>query len=489
LGAGFGGLAAAIRLRQAGYAVTVLERAAGLGGTWHHSVYPGCACDVASHLYSLSFELNPDWSRSFASQPEIRDYLERVADKHGVRECIRFGSDVARVDWQGDHWHVTCRDGHTVDARFVVSALGALRDPRLPALPGRETFRGPSMHSGLWDSDVSLQGKRIGVIGTGASAIQIVPALAELAGEVHVFQRTPAWVVPRRDRPYGRWAKAAFRHVPGLMQAWRLAIYLRNELRYPLAFGHLGPLSDLFAWVLRRHIRRSVDDPVLAERLIPPYQPGCKRILISDDFYPALNSPHVHLHGPAESIAPDAVVTEKGSVEVDILVFCTGYRVDDPLGSVEIHGRDGRSLRQYWGGRPRAHLGITIPGFPNLFGLLGPNTALGHNSVLVMIEAQVRYLLQAIHLAGTGTIEPKVQALDAFMDEVDSRHSGQVWMSGCQSWYLNSAGENFTIWPASTLAYLWRTRKLRRQDFVITGRQRSPATRSERADTSGRLNG
>ncbi len=467
LGAGFGGLAAAIRLRQAGHSVVVLERADRVGGTWRDARYPGCACDVASHLYSLSFELNPSWSHWYAGAGEIQAYLEGVADKHGLAEVTRFGSDITEVRWLGDRWRVSCRDGHVEEARFVVSALGALRDPRLPELPGREDFAGPAMHSGRWDETVDLVDKRVAVVGTGASAIQVVPSICEAAAEVHLFQRTPPWVVPRGDRAIPRAVQAAFRWIPGLMLAWRFLTYLRHEVRYPLAFGHLGPLSRLFTWVLTRHIRRQIEDPQLAERLVPTYTPGCKRILISDDYYAALNRDDVHLHGPATAVTTEGLVTEAGVVPVDVIVWCTGYRVDDPLGPVEVQGRDGQSLREFWGRRPRGYLGIQIPGFPNLFGLLGPNTALGHNSVVIMIEAQVRWILGALRLAGKGTIEPRPEALDAFISEVDDKHTGQVWLSGCRSWYLNDDGENFTIWPGSTLSYLWRTRRPRVEDLLV----------------------
>lgn len=466
IGTGFGGIAAAIALLEAGHEIQLLERAASIGGTWRDSVYPGCACDVRSHLYSLSTELNPDWSRRFSPQAEIRAYLERVVDKHELRPRIRFGSHVLSQEWLGDRWLIRCRDGFTTEARFVVNAIGALRDLRMPELPGLTSFEGPAMHSGAWDRDVQIQGKRVGVIGTGASAIQVVPAIVDDAAEVHVFQRTPAWVVPRQDRPYSESTRWALRVIPGLMSLVRLGIYLHHEIRYPLAFGHLGPASRLFRWALQRHIRRSVADPQLAERLTPAYQPGCKRILSSDDWYPALNRSHVHLHEAVDEVVAKGVRAGEDEVELDVLVFCTGYRVDDPLGPMDVRGVGGRSLRQFWGRRPRAHLGITTPGFPNSFGLLGPNTALGHSSVVIMIEAQVRYLVQAIAHAGDAVLDVRAEALQAFLDEVDAKHRDQVWMSGCRSWYLNEDGDNFTIWPGSTLAYLWRTQRFDASDFA-----------------------
>lgn len=464
LGAGFGGLAAAIRLRRAGHEVQVLERAATVGGTWRDNRYPGVACDVRSHLYSLSFAPNPDWSHRYAQGAEIQAYLERLQAAHQLP--IRFGSDVVLQEWLGDRWRLTCRDGHTVEARFVVNAIGALRDPRLPDLPGR--FDGPEMHSARWDPSVELSGKRVGVIGTGASAIQVIPGLVDTVGELHVFQRTPAWVVSRDDHPYPAWSRWMFRNVPGWMALRRLAIYLSHEVRYPLAFGRLGAASRLFRWSLERHIRQQVSDPSLAARLTPDYQPGCKRILISDDYYPAMTRPHVRLHSAVRERLPTGVRTADADVPLDALIYCTGFRVDEPLGGMDVRGVGGRSLRQVWAARPQAYMGVTVPGFPNSFMLLGPNTALGHSSVLVMIEAQIRWIEQAIRLAGSGRVDTRTEALDAFLGEVDEQVSSQVWMSGCQSWYLSRGGQNFTIWPGSTLSYLWRMRRLDRSALVVS---------------------
>lgn len=463
IGAGFGGMAAGILLRRAGHSVQLLERAATVGGTWRDNTYPGVACDVRSHLYSLSFAPNPEWSYRYASGPEIQAYIASIQAHEQLP--IRFGSDVRHQEWLGDRWRVTCADGHVVEAQFVVNGIGALRDPLIPNLPG--TFEGPQWHSARWDHSVDLTGKRVGVMGTGASAIQVIPGICQTADQVHVFQRTPAWVVPRDDHPYSDLSRWCFRNVPGWMALRRLVIYLQHEVRYPLAFGRLGWASEVFRWGLERHIRRQA--PTLHERLVPDYQPGCKRILISDDYYPALERSNVHLHGPVVERTASGVRTADGEVEVDALVYCTGFRVDEPLGTMEVSGANGRSLRQVWGHRPRAYLGVTIPDFPNSFGLLGPNTALGHTSVLVMIEAQIRWIVQAIELAGDGVLETKSEALADFIDQVDAQIGDQVWMSGCQSWYLSKDGENFTIWPGSTLSYLWRMRTLDPSAFVVSG--------------------
>ena len=474
LGSGFAGLGAAARLRASGIEdVVVLERADSVGGTWRDNTYPGCACDIPSHLYSFSFAPNADWTHTYARQPEIRAYLERTTTTLGLRESLRFGASVSscRFDPGTGRWTIEAEDGRQWTARFLIAGVGALRDPRVPPLPGRDTFTGRSFHSSRWDHEVDLAGKRVAVVGTGASAIQVVPAIAETAAEVHIFQRTPPWVVPRRDRAWTRLERAMFRSVPGLMRALRASIFWRHDVRYALAFRQRGPMARAFEQLLRWSIHRAVTDPLLRERVTPDYSPGCKRILISSDWYPALQRPDVHLHdGGARAIEPEAVVAADGTrIPCEVLVWCTGFRVDDPLGGLRIEGLDGQDLRTTWGDRPRAHLGVTVPGFPNAFLLLGPNTALGHNSVVVMIEAQVEYTLQAIREAVSAGpqawLDVRSECLDAFIDEVDQRLGGQVWQGGCHSWYLNDKGENFTIWPASAAAYVRRMRRFDPADF------------------------
>jgi len=476
LGSGFAGLGAAARLRASGIEdVVVLERADSVGGTWRDNTYPGCACDIPSHLYSFSFALNSDWTHTYARQPEIRAYLERTTTAFGLRESLRFGASVSscRFDPATGRWTVEAEDGRRWTARFLIAGVGALRDPKVPPLPGRDTFAGPVFHSSRWNHGVDLAGKRVAVVGTGASAIQVVPAIAGTAAEVHVFQRTPPWVVPRRDRAWTRLERALFRSVPGLMRAVRAWIFWRHDVRYALAFRQRGAMARAFEQLLRWSIRRAVRDPVLRERVTPDYSPGCKRILISSDWYPALQRPDVHLHdGGARAIEPDAVVAADGTrVNCDVLVWCTGFRVDDPLGSLRVEGLDGQDLCTTWGDRPRAHLGVTVPGFPNAFLLLGPNTALGHNSVVVMIEAQVDYAMQAIREALSAGpqawLDVRSERMDAFIDEVDQRLGGQVWQAGCHSWYLNDNGENFTIWPDSAAAYVRRMRRFDLADFHV----------------------
>lgn len=457
LGSGFSGLAMAARLQQDGVSFLVLERASTVGGTWRDNVYPGCACDVASHLYSLSFALNPDWTSAYARQPEIRAYLEGLVDERALRPHIVFGAEV-RAAVFSEGWTLRCADGRVFRGRFVVNGVGALRDPSIPSVPN--AFQGPQMHSARWDASVSLEGKRVVVIGTGASAVQIVPAIQGQVGSMAVVQRTPPWIVPRRDTRYSDLTRWCFRHVPGLGRLWRWMMWLNHEVRYPLFFGG-GALQGLAKRALRWHLRSAVADPALRVRVTPDYRIGCKRVLVAEGWYEALQQPHVSLcSGSVASLEEDAVVLEDGTrLEADVVIWCTGFRVDDPLGAMTVAGVDGVDLKGWWGSRPRAYLGIAVPHFPDAFILLGPNTALGHSSVLLMIEAQVRWIRQAIawSLETDRPVEVSEDRLVDFLGEMDGRHQDQVWMSGCRSWYLNAEGENYTIWPGGTWDYTLRT--------------------------------
>ncbi|MEM9457751.1 MAG: NAD(P)/FAD-dependent oxidoreductase [Myxococcota bacterium] len=468
LGAGFAGLGMAIRLRRAGiHDFLVLERGSAVGGTWRDNTYPGAACDIPSHLYSYSFELNPQWSHVYGRQAEIREYLERCTDRYGLRPRIRLGAEVieARFDERQARWHLHTRDGRHVIARFVVHAIGALKDPRVPSLPGQELFEGPAMHSARWDHAVDFRDQRVGVIGTGASAIQIVPELAKIARHITVFQRTPPWVVPRQDRPYTTRQKRRFARFPALMRLHRWAIYSAHEIRHPLLFGKESRLTTVIERNTRRSIEQAFSDPAEARALTPRYRMGCKRLLVSDDWYPTLALRHVEVRtAPITEIRRHDVVLADGHTQpLDALIYCTGFTVDRPLGSMKVYGRGGRELSAWWGPRPRAYLGLSVPHFPNAFMLLGPNSGLGHNSVLLMLEAQLEHTLRAIdHVLQRPevcTIEAEPAALERFVDEIDDEHAGRVWQSGCQSWYLGANGANYTLWPGSTVSYIVRTRR------------------------------
>lgn len=465
IGAGFGGIGAAIRLRGAGHRdFLVFDRGDEVGGTWRDNSYPGCACDVPSHLYSFSFLRNPGWSRSFSPQPEIWAYLRRCADEQGVRPHLRLGHEVRAAAWdaQARLWRLeTSRGAYT--AQVLVAAGGPLTEPSIPELPGLTDFRGDTFHSARWRHDLDLTGRRVAVIGTGASAIQFVPRIAPQVAALTLFQRTPAWVLPRRDRGISTVERRLFRSAPLLHRLVRAGVYWGREVQ---ATAFLRPaLMRLGQGMARRHLRRSVADPVLRERLTPSYTMGCKRVLLSDDFYPALGRANVDVvTEPITRVTADGVVTADGRAHpADTLVFGTGFHVTDLPMARAIRGTDGRTLAEHWAGSMYAYRGTSVTGFPNLFLLLGPNTGLGHNSVVFMIECQLSYLLGALrHLDTTGVaaIEPLPDAQRAYNAALDRAMDGTVWTSGgCRSWYLDPTGRNSTLWPGYTWSYWLRTRR------------------------------
>ncbi len=471
VGAGFSGLAAGIELKRAGITdFVILEKADRVGGTWRENTYPGAACDVPSHLYSYSFEPNPHWTRAYGGQEEILAYLDHVADIYGLRSHLRFGELVSDARWDETtaSWHVTTRAGEQLEARSLLLGNGALHIPQLPAIPGLATFRGTQFHSARWNHDYDLRGKRVAVVGTGASAIQFVPRIAPLVRELHVYQRTPPWIVPKRDREITSLERWAFENVPGAHWVRRTALYWLLESRV-LGFAYAPKINQAIEHIVRRHIAREVEDPSLRAKLTPTYRFGCKRVLISNDWYPTLQQPHVSVvtDGISE-VTPTGVRTQDGTErEVDALILGTGFRVTEYLSSIRIVGRGGTELNDAWRQSLRNYLGITVSGFPNLFLLMGPNTGLGHNSMIFMIEAQARYAASAVELMrrrqlGALDVRPEVEA--AFKRELTHRMKNTVWISGCSSWYQTPGGEVF-LWPAATVDYWRRTRRIDLEDY------------------------
>jgi cation diffusion facilitator CzcD-associated flavoprotein CzcO len=472
VGSGFAGLGAAVRLREAGReGFLVLEKGDTLGGTWRDNTYPGCACDVQSHLYSFSFAPNPDWTRTFARQPEIRAYLEQVADRFGLRDRIRFGAEVTAARWAGRHWELQLADRSQVHARAVVWGTGALHEPSVPDIPGLDEFAGTAFHSAQWRHDHDLTGRRVAVIGTGASAIQFVPAIQPRVGSLVLFQRTPPWVLPKPDRPIPAVVRRLYRAAPAAQKLQRSLIYARNEA---LVSGFRKPrrmaLVERFA---RAYVRRTfADRPDLAAKLIPDFTIGCKRILMSNDYYPALKRPNVDVvTEKIVQVTPDAVVTADGAEHaVDTIIFGTGFAVSAGLGkSVPITGRDGVRLAD--GGAVEGFLGTTIAGFPNLFVLTGPNTGLGHSSMVYMIESQLNYVLDALRLVderSAAAIDTRRDRQDAYNAALQRKLDGSVWTAGgCASWYLDDDGRNRTLWPGYTFDFRRRTRKVRPADHEL----------------------
>jgi cation diffusion facilitator CzcD-associated flavoprotein CzcO len=462
VGTGFAGLGMAIELLRAGEQdFVVLEKADAVGGTWRENTYPGCACDVQSHLYSFSFEPNPRWSRMFAGQPEIRDYLEHCTDKYRVREHIRFGSEVtgAAYDQATDRWTVEVNGGQvTYSARVVVAGFGPLSRPDFPQIDGVEQFQGEFFHSAQWDESVALEGKRVAVVGTGASAIQFVPRIAGRVAELKLFQRTPPWVLPKPDRPTLGLERLLFRRFPALQRLYRDLIYWRLETRV-LGMTLHPRVMKAAELVGRLHIRRAISDPALRQVVTPDYTIGCKRILMSNDYYPALARDNVSvLSGGVARVTPRGVVDAHGvEHEVDVIIYGTGFKVRDPLGALRITGRDGVELGERWRENGlEAYLGTTVAGFPNLFILVGPNTGLGHNSIVYMIESQVHYVLEAlraIRSRGLAAVDVKPDVQSRFNDSLQERLAGSVWASGCSSWYLDASGRNRTLWPGFTFKF------------------------------------
>jgi cation diffusion facilitator CzcD-associated flavoprotein CzcO len=466
VGAGFSGLAAGIQLKRAGFQdFVILEKAERVGGTWRENTYPGAACDVPSHLYSYSFEPNPKWSRAYGGQAEILAYLEHCADKYGLRPHLKFGQhvDAARFDESTGTWHVATAAGERFEARALLLGNGALHMPALPDIPGLDSFRGKRFHSARWDHDYDLTGKRVAVIGTGASAIQFVPQIAPKVARLEVYQRTAPWIVPKRDRTISSTEQWLFEHVPATHWLRRTGLYWAMESRV-VGFAYAPKVNELLENIVLRLLASAVPDPELRAKLTPNYRFGCKRVLISNDWYPALQRDNVDvITDRIESITPRGVRTVDGTErEVDALILGTGFRVSEYLSAIEIRGRDGVALNDAWRTSLRNYLGISVSGFPNLFLLMGPNTGLGHNSMIFMIEAQARYAASAIEQLRANQlafVDVLPSAEQAFRAELARKMKNTVWTTGCQSWYQTPNGEVF-LWPGATVDYWWRTRNI-----------------------------
>lgn len=476
IGAGFGGLGMAAALERAGETDYVMvERALDVGGTWRDNTYPGAACDVPSQLYSFSFALNPTWSRSFSPRPEIQAYLQSVARISGVLPRCRLGVSVLDATWhrEDQQWHVRTSSGEC-RASVLVSAAGALSEPKLPDIEGLSSFAGEVFHSAQWPQHAVLAGRRVAVIGTGASAVQIVPEIARVVAHLDVYQRTPPWVVPRRDRLYTKAERLAFRWLPGAQRVYRTAIYWGRELLVP-AFTVDPRFATMAKKAATANLNKAVADPELRRRLTPSYEIGCKRILLSNDWYPALTRDNVELVcEPIAAITPRGVVTADGTERpVDVLVVATGFHTTDLPIAKHITGEGGETLASRWERvGMSAYKGSTTSGFPNLFFLVGPNTGLGHSSMVVMIEAQIRYVMGALCFLrknGLAALEPQPQAERAWNDALQRRMRRTVWSTGgCSSWYLDKAGRNVTLWPRTTVAFRRLTARFDAEHYSVS---------------------
>jgi cation diffusion facilitator CzcD-associated flavoprotein CzcO len=475
VGAGFGGVGAAAMLRRAGYEdVTVFERGERVGGVWHHNTYPGAACDVPSHLYEFSFQPNPRWSRRYAPQAEIQSYLEQVAERHGVLEKIRTGTEVTRASWdeQSGKWQLQTSGGsHEVDV--LLTACGQLSVPKVPPLAGLDRFAGPAFHTARWRHDVDLAGKRVAVLGTGCSAIQVVPAIAPVVAQLDVYQRSPGWTFPKMDFAYGERSQRAFERYPLLQRLDRAAIFAFMELGAAAMTNRRWLLAP-FRTVARRQITSAIEDPELRRKVTPTDELGCKRLMLTDEWYPTLTEPNVELiTDPIAEVTANAVRTSDGGERpADVLVLATGFKTHGFVAPMEIVGAQGGTLAEEWAQVPRAYLGMSIPTFPNLFLLYGPNTNGGTGSVIYTIEAAMAHVLAALaelERADARQIEVRRQALEQFDRELRVALSTSVWHTGCTSWYVDENGNDPSQWPWLWSAYRRRTARIDADAYQLSG--------------------
>ncbi len=477
VGTGFSGLGMGIKLKEAGFtSFTIFEKADEIGGTWRDNHYPGCACDVPSYLYSYSFEPNPYWSKMYAPQPEIWRYMKHCADKYGLYPYIRFNSTItgAHFDEAAGFWRVQVSDGSTHTARVLVSGAGGLSIPAYPDIPGSHDFQGTAFHSAHWLDDYDFDGRDIAVIGTGASAVQFVPELVDRVKSLTLYQRTPPWILPKPDRTISQFEHWLFSTLPFTQRLFRAGIYWMMEAR---AYAFLKDVSWMKSaqGIAERHLEDQVPDAALRAKLTPDYTLGCKRVLISNDYFPALQRDNVELvtDGIA-SIRPHGVATRDGRERsADTIVYGTGFKAMEPLSDLSITGRAGQDLAQTWTTGPEAYLGITVTGFPNFFMLMGPNTGLGHNSMIYMIESQIQYVVESLKRLESGNarfmdLKPGVQA--AFNKDLQEKMQKTVWIQGgCDSWYLTDEGHNSTLWPDYTFRYRNLTRQPALEDYELVG--------------------
>jgi cation diffusion facilitator CzcD-associated flavoprotein CzcO len=475
LGAGFGGLAVAHRLAQAGVDdVAIFERHDGVGGTWRANGYPGAACDVPSHLYSLSFAPNPYWSRTYATQPEILRYIEDCYDRFDVRRKVRPRTEIVGAAWsEADAcWRLRDRRGGTYEAPVLVSAIGMFNTPSMPAIAGLDDFGGTLFHSARWDHDHDLTGRRVAVVGTGASAIQVVPAIVDRAAHLDLYQRSAPWILPRKDPPYSVEQQQVFATRPD--EAARHRQGLHDLFEQTTAFFTGDPSVEAIAAVARSYLERKVADPGLRARLTPHEPFGCKRTLVSSDYYPAVQRDDVELITTAiDRITPTGIRAADGVERpADTIVLCTGFRASEYLRGVDVVGRDGTSLQEHWAGVPRAYHGMAVPGFPNFFMLYGPNTNQGGNSILLILEAQAQFVasaLDALRTRGAATVEVSAEAMARYGRELERDLQRTVWAGDCDSYFHNAAGDIVTQLPRTAGWYRLATQDIDGADFVFGG--------------------
>ena len=483
IGTGFAGIGMAVKLQQAGiHAFKLIERSDEVGGTWRENTYPGCECDVQSHLYSFSFEPKSDWSKKYSTWHEIRDYIIDVTDKHKLRNKIQFNTALegAHFDKDSGTWAVNLSDGSQLISRFVITAVGPLSNPAIPAISGKESFKGPIFHSAQWDHNSDLKGKKIAVIGTGASAIQFVPRIAEDATRVELFQRSAPWVLPKPDRKIFAFEKVLYKYLPGWRLAHRAFLYWANEFTLRGFLKEKSFIRSIAEWAATKHIHHHIKDETLRAQLTPDFRFGCKRALLSNDYYPALARENVAvIDSGIERITETGIIDKQGKAhDLDVIIWGTGFKVDEPLMGIDIAGIHGQDLNAVWKENGfESYYGTCVAGFPNAFILAGPNTGIGHTSLVVMIEAQYNYVMDAIKKIkqqGLKYIDVKESVQTEFCQTMQDKMVGTAWTSGCNSWYLSDSGKNFTIWPDYTYNYIRQTKQINLADYHLQYNQEAP---------------
>ncbi|WP_161600632.1 flavin-containing monooxygenase [Mycolicibacterium hodleri] len=471
IGAGFGGLCAALKLNAAGYQnVIVYERAPEVGGTWQANTYPGAACDAPSHIYSYSFAQDVDWSRRFAPGPEIQAYLHRCVEQAGLASRIRTNTAVTEAQWSGTEWIITLADGSQERADLLIPAVGHLCLPSIPDLPGLETFGGPTFHTARWDHSVDLTGKRVAIVGTGASAVQAIPAIADTVNQMTVFQRSATYVMSKPEKVYTDRLHRVYRRISPAKLVARGAIWGAFEM-FNYSFWRFPTTMTLLQRMHARQLRREVPDPALRAALTPDYPIGCKRIPIANDFYPTMNRADValvtdHITG----VTATGLSTAAAAHPADVIIFATGFETTQFLSSVVIRGRDGRTLQEHWTDRAGAYLGLSVPDFPNMFLMWGPNTNLGAGSIVYMMEAQADHVIAAADILSTqpgSTVEISTAAYREFLDEIRTRQSRTIW-AGCRNWYHDDRGNDIHNWHGSMRTYRRRVRQPHPQHYRVT---------------------
>ena len=468
IGTGFSGICMAIKLKEKGiHDFIILEKAAAVGGTWRENTYPGAECDIPSALYSYSFEPNPNWEFKWSHQPQILEYINYVAEKYGVTPHIHFQKEMIAAEWQAQKatWKVTTKDGTTYESKTFIPAIGQLHHPSTPNFKGKDQFLGTSFHSAQWNHEVSLAGKTVGVIGNAASAVQFIPEIAQTADKVIVFQRSANWMLPKQDRLYKEWEKKLVSRFPFLLKMYRSNLWLKGGALFLLMKNKNHWMRKLFEKQTVQYIKKHIDDPELVKKLIPTYPLGAKRVLFSDNYYAALNQANVDLttSGIAE-ITTDGLVTKDGTKHpLDVLVYSTGFKTNPFLMGLDIKGKNGLTIQEAWKEGPENYLGITVHNFPNLFMMYGPNTNLGHNSIILMSEAQASYIAQCVEGLQKNnwqSLEVKKEVFQAFHQSIQDRLKNMIWTQIDNSWYQSANGNLPNNWPGRTMEYIRLTKKV-----------------------------